>query len=244
MSNGTLTVTTPLSVNSHHPMTLQSSTCYSNSLSNKEVKGVYIEFNTSESEAPKNVTLVSVNSRGYLKICQRTKKVSGMVRKGRTLPSHFKGENDVVYCTVFTTALIHILFSTKIRLKNKSVESCRDIVEYINNKYFLKCDAKITRTTLRRYNNNNWKKAIRIDFDSKLSKVLSKAITLHVGMKQILGSGEAKSKDMIALMSTVVQNIKHKNSINISYTYDRLKINKAERLQNSDARELDYIKYQ
>lgn len=78
----------------------------------------------------------------------------------------------------------------------------------------------------------------------KVSKVLSEIITLHVGMKLISGNGEAEYKYMMKLMQATIQSTKHENSINITYVYDRLRINEAKRLQNSSARGLDDVRCQ
>ena len=48
----------------------------------------------------------------------------------------------------------------------------------------------------------------------------------------------------MALISAVVQNTKHEDTINISYAYDRLRINEAEKFQSNSARGLDDIRFQ
>ena len=65
-----------------------------------------------------------------------------MIYKKRALSNKFKRYEDGSYDTTLSTALIHIRYSTKMRLENKPVESCRAIGEDIHNKYLPRYDLK------------------------------------------------------------------------------------------------------
>ena len=128
------------------------------------------------------------------------------------------------------------------KLANKYFESCRTIVSEINLKYLSNYEHKITRTTLQRYFKKGWDKQAIKGPPSKISKVLIEAIVLHVGMKQVSGMGEAKAKDIMAIISAVVKNTKHQDSVNVQYAYERIRLSKTERMQNSSVREVEDIR--
>lgn len=65
-----------------------------------------------------------------------------MVYKGRILSNKFKRDKNVSYNTAFSVVLIRIRYSTKMRLKIRTVDSCRDIIDDINNKCVLRYDKK------------------------------------------------------------------------------------------------------
>ena len=135
-------------------------------------------------------------------------------------------------------------FANEMQLANKSFESCRYIVSDINIKYLSNFYNKITGTTLQRYYKKGWSNKARKGPPSKISRVLIEAIVLHVGMKQVSGTGEAKAKDSMAIISATVKNTKHQDSINVKYAYERIKLNKAERIQNSSIRGVEDIRCQ
>ena len=83
---------------------------------------------------------MSENSSEGLKSCKRTRKTSGMICKDRALSNKYKRYEDSAYDVTLSTAVIHTRYSTKIRLENKPVESCRAIGEDINNKYLPRYD--------------------------------------------------------------------------------------------------------
>ena len=99
------------------------------------------------------------------------------------------------------------------KLANKAFESCQSIVSDINIKYLSKYEHEITRTTLQWYYKKGWDKQARKGLASKISKVLIEATVLYVGMKQISRTGEAKSKDIMPIISTAVKNTKHQDSL-------------------------------
>ena len=78
----------------------------------------------------------------------------------------------------------------------------------------------------------------------KISKVLIESTILHVGMKQVFRTGEAKSKDIMAIKSASVKNTKYQDSVNVQYTYERIRLSEAERMQNSSVRGVEDIRCQ
>ena len=102
-----------------------------------------------------------------------------------------------MYNTTLTAAIKRFCFAKKMKLANKAFESCRSVVSDINIKYISNYEHKITRTTLQRYYKKGWDKQARKGPASKISKVLIEATVLHVGMKQIYGTGEVKVKDIL-----------------------------------------------
>ena len=129
-------------------------------------------------------------------------------------------------------------------LANKAYESCHSIVSAINIKYLSNYEHKITRTTQQRYYQKGWDKQARKYPASKISKVLIEATVLHVGMKQVSGTVEAKEKYIMAIISAAVNNTKHQDSVNVQYAYERIRLAEAERMQNSSVRGVEDIRYQ
>ena len=52
---------------------------------------------------------------------------------------------------------------------------------------------------------------MRRGLDSKVTSVSIEAMALHVGMMQVSSVGEAKKKEIVAVMSTAVKDTKHEN---------------------------------
>ena len=149
-----------------------------------------------------------------------------------------------MYNTALAAAIKRFSFAKEMQLANKAFESCRYIVNNISIKYLSNDEHKITRTTLQRYYKKGWDKQARKGPASKISKVLIEATVLHVGMKQIYGTGEVKVKDILAIISAIVKNTKHQDSVNEQYTYERIRLAEAERMQNSSVRGVEDIRCQ
>ena len=130
------------------------------------------------------------------------------------------------------------------KLANKAFESCHSIVSAINIKYLSNYEHKITRTTQQKYYQKGWDKQTRNDPASKIFKVLIKGTVLHVGIKQVSGTGEAKAKDIMAIISAAVNNTKHQDSVNVQYAYEIIRLVEAERMQNSSVRGVENIRCQ
>ena len=97
---------------------------------------------------------------------------------------------------------------------------------------------------LQRYYKKGWDKQARKGPASKISKVLIEATVLHVGMKQVSGTVEAKEKYIMAIISAAVNNTKHQDSVNVQYAYEIIRLVEAERMQNSSVRGVENIRCQ
>ena len=167
-----------------------------------------------------------------------------MISKERAILNKRKREEESVYNIALAAAIKRFSFANEMKLANKYFESCRTIVSEINLKYLSNFEHKITRTTLQRYFKKGWDKQARKGPPSKISKVLIEAIVLHVGMKQVSGTGEAKAKDIMSIISAAVKNTKHQDSVNVQYAYERIRLSEAERMQNSSIRGVEDIRCQ
>jgi len=85
---------------------------------------------------------------------------------------------------------------------------------------------------------------MRRGLDSKVTSVSIEAMELHVGMMQVSSVGEAKKKEIVAVMSTAVKDTKHENKKYINYAYNKLRNVEAERLQNTIVKVVENIRSQ
>ena len=81
---------------------------------------------------------------------KRIRTSSSMLSKERNY-SNKKRDDDLAYDTALSTALNRYEYSVNMQLKRKLVESCRTIINNINNTLLASCEQNITRTTLQRY---------------------------------------------------------------------------------------------
>ena len=99
----------------------------------------------------KDVAGVYINSSTVKSSCKRVRKPSSMLSKERAISNKRQREKDSIYNTTLSAALFRHENSTKIRLKGKSVEICRVIVDDFNNTLLAHCEKELTKTTLERY---------------------------------------------------------------------------------------------
>ena len=81
---------------------------------------------------------------------KRIRTSSSMLSKERNY-SNKKRDDDLAYDTALSAALDRYEYSVNMQLKRKLVESCRTIINNINNTLLASCEQNITRTTLQRY---------------------------------------------------------------------------------------------
>ena len=207
-------------------------------------KGSPVNLSSPVSNRTQDSAVVSLNSSEGLKSSSRVRKSTTMVSKERAIASKRKREEDSVYNTALAAAMKRFSVAKEMQLANKAFESCRYIVSDINITYLSNYEHKITRTTLQRYYKKGWDNKARKGPLSKISRVLIEATVLHVGMKQVSGTGEAKAKDIMAIISAAVKNTKHQDSVNVKYAYEKIRLNEAERMQNGSVRGVEDIRCQ
>jgi len=207
-------------------------------------KGAPVDLSSPISNRTQDSAVVSLISTEGLSSCSRVRRSTTMISKERAILNKRKREEESVYNIALTAAIRRFSFANEMKLANKTFESCRNIVSEINIKYLSNFEHKITRTTLQRYFKKGWDKQARKGPPSKISKVLIEAIVLHVGMKQVSGTGEAKAKDIMSIISAAVKNTKHQDSVNVKYAYEKIRLIEAERMQNSSIRGVEDIRCQ
>ena len=66
-------------------------------------------------------------------------------------------------------------------------------------------------------------------------------MVLHVGMMQVLGMGEVKKIEIVAVVSTAVKDTEHEHKTNVNYAYNKLRNEEAKRLQNTTVKVVEDI---
>lgn len=109
-------------------------------LRNLKVKDPAVYFSYHVADKDKDIAVAYVNSNAGKSSCQIVRTSSSMLSKEKALSNKIKREEDSIYDTTLSTALFHYENSIKIRLKDTFVESCRMVVDDVNNTLLTHCE--------------------------------------------------------------------------------------------------------